>query len=396
MADPQDFEQHLTQPIGDLDELRALLPITRIGLYLDHAAAGVLPQTTVDAMTIRIRSAATHGIRHWNVWQKLVQRTRRLTAELVGSHEDEIAFGPNTSAGIGTIAEGFPWQAGNNVVLSSSEFPSNRFPWLNLKRRDVEVRQVDTPDDPKDFISALDQACDSQTRILACSWVDYATGVRRDPERLADVAHRHKALLVLDVIQGFGVLPLDFGAQQIDVLVADGRKWLLGPEGAGLLVVRRDKQDLFEITRPGWASTTSPLDFGAAQLMLSETATRFESGMHNTFGLSGLHASLRLLRDITPAARAERLLSVRGEFEKAGRLAGLECPAWPEPAQSGILTFRHPRLESAAVIRQLHSQNITVSLKNDHIRVSPHLYNDADDAQQFADAVSRLTIRHPA
>ena len=180
------------------------------------------------------------------------------------------------------------------------------------------------------------------------------------------------------------------------MLVADGRKWLLGPEGAGLLVVRRDKQDLFEITRPGWASTTSPLDFGAAQLMLSETATRFESGMHNTFGLSGLHASLRLLRDITPAARAERLLSVRGEFEKAGRLAGLECPAWPEPAQSGILTFRHPRLESAAVIRQLRSQNITVSLKNDHIRVSPHLYNDADDAQQFADAVSRLTIRHPA
>jgi len=387
----QQFEQYLTQPIADLDELRGLLPISQFGLYLDHAAAGVLPQPTMDAMTNRIRSAATHGIRHWNLWQKLVQRTRRLAAELIGGHEDEVAFVPNTAAAIGTIAEGFSWQPGNNVVLSSGEFPSNRFPWLNLRRRGVEIRQVDTPDDPEEFVSALNQACDSKTRILTCSWVDYATGIRRDPERLADVAHHHNALLVLDVIQGLGVLPLEFQAQDVDVLVADGRKWLLGPEGAGLLVIRREQQNHFEVTRPGWASTVSPLNFGAPDLILSQTATRFESGMHNTFGLTGLHASLRLLRDIPLSTRAQRLLSVRGEFEEAGRSAGLECTAWPESAQSGILTFQHPQLGAAEVVHQLHSQNITVSLKNDRVRVSPHCYNNAEEVEQFAVALSGLT-----
>ena len=367
------------------------MPIRQFGLYLDHAAAGVLPQPTMEAMTNRIQSAATHGIRHWNLWQKLLQRTRRLVAELVSGHEDEVAFVPNTAAAIGTIAEGFRWQPGNNVVLSTGEFPSNRFPWMNLKRRDIEIRLVNTPDNPDEFVTTLAAACDSQTRILACSWVDYATGVRRDPKRLAEVAHQHGALLVLDVIQGLGVLPLELHAEGVDVLVADGRKWLLGPEGAGLLIVGREQQNLFESTRPGWASTASPLDFSAPELILSGTATRFESGMQNTFGLSGLHSSLRLLRHITPATRAERLLCVRSEFEEAIRSAGLECTVRPKSVQSGILTFRHPQLGAAEVVERLRRQKITVSLKNERIRVSPHCYNNAEDVGQFAAALAGLT-----
>ena len=383
--------RHVTQPISDLEQLRSLMPVIREdGVYLDHAAAGVLPQPVIDAMSNRIHSAASHGVRHWNHWQKLVHRTRKLVAELIGGHEDEVAFVPNTASGIGIVAEGFRWQSGDNVVLPAAEFPSNRFPWLNLNRRGVEVRQVDAPDDPDGCVSALDEACDSNTRIIACSWVDYGTGVRRDPARLAEVAHRHGGLLVLDAIQGMGVLPLELHAQEVDVVVADSRKWLLGPDGAGILAIRRDQQNLFEVTRPGWASTVDPLNFGATELQFSPTATRFESGMHNTFGLTGLHASLSVFRDISPSAREQRLLSVRNDFEDAGRSAGMECPLLPESAQSGILSFNHPLRESTQLIRQLRAHAITVSLKKDRVRVSPHFYNNADDVRQFKDALCSI------
>lgn len=386
-----EFEQTTVQPLENLNQLRPLMPVTQHGVYLDHAAAGVLPQPAADAMINRIQSAAEWGVRHWNLWQKMVQRTRRLVAELTGAHEDEVAFVPNTATGIGTVAEGFRWQAGDNVVLSAAEFPSNRFPWMNLERRGIEVRQVDVPDHVDGVFRALDDACDSRTRIVACSWVDYATGERRDPGRLAEIAHSHDALLVLDAIQGLGVLGLNIDAQSIDVLVADSRKWMLGPEGAGVLVIRRNVQDLFESTRAGWASTQSPMDFRAEELQFSRSATRFESGMHNTFGLAGLHASLRLLKEIPVELRQQRLFAVRHEFEEAGRSVGLECAATPDDARSGILTFRHPQQDTTDLIRHLRKQSITVSLKNDRMRVSPHVYNDSADAAQFAAAVAELT-----
>ena len=390
MGTPQDRDQDPVTSLQSLDDLRALMPVIGSGLYLDHAAVGMLSQPVADAIIQRIHSATTHGVKHWNVWRKLIQRTRKLAAELIGGHEDEIAFVPNTATGIGMIAEGFRWRPGDNVVLSSKEFPSNRFPWLNLQRRGVEVRQIDAPDNPDAFAEAFDAACDSNTQIVTCSWVDYSTGVRRDPARLAEVAHRHDALLVLDAIQGLGVLPLDLHAQNIDVLVADSRKWLMGPEGAGILAIRKEQQDRIEVTRPGWASTADPLNFGAPELQLSDTATRFESGMHNTFGLAGLHASLRLLKDISATTREEHLLAIRSVFEEAGRSAGLLSKTWPQSAQSGILTFNHPKLEPADLIRHLRTLNITVSLKQNCIRVSPHLYNNADDASHFAQALAEL------
>ena len=92
------FEQHIVEPLQNVDELRALMPVTDNGLYLDHAAAGVLPMPTVEAMTNRIHSAALYGVRHWSLWQKLVQRTRTLVADLIGGHADEVAFVPNTAA----------------------------------------------------------------------------------------------------------------------------------------------------------------------------------------------------------------------------------------------------------------------------------------------------------
>ncbi len=383
------FQPFPVQPIDDLADLRGLMPVVRQpGVYLDHAAAGVLPQPVVDALLRRIRSAAESGVRHWNLWERHVRRTRQLAADLIGADAEEIAFVPNTSAGIALLAEGFRWRSGDNVVLSRHEFPSNRFPWMNLGRRGVQVRLVDPPaDDPECLYEALETACDERTRILACSWVDYATGIRRDPERLAEIIHRRGGLLVLDIIQGCGVLPLHLHAQNIDAVVTGSRKWLLAPEAAGFLAVRRDQQDRFDAVCTGWAATKHPLAFESDNLQFSDTATRFESGMRNILGLTGLHAALTLLNRISPEVRAERLLEIRGLFLEAARSAGLQAPDVSPQAQSGLILARHESIPASELVRTLFRRGITVNLKRDRIRISPHLYNTAEDADVFRRAV---------
>ena len=376
------------EPIHQLSDLRPLMSVVGSGTYLDHAAAGPIPAPVADAMRTRIRSACDSGVRDWHFWQKQVQHARRLTADLVGAHANEIAFVPNTATGIGLIAEGYPWKSGDNVVLSRKEFPSNRFPWMHLRRRAVDVRLVDTPDSSNEFADAIAAACDAQTRIVACSWVDYITGIRRDPEQLSVIAHHRGALLVLDAIQGLGVLPMDMQTQGVDVLVADSRKWMLGPEGAGILAVRQKHLDRFDLTHVGWASMVRPLDFSADAIEFSETASRFESGMHNTFGISGLCAVLQLLRNISSAERERQLLEIRRLFADAGRQAGLSTKTLPARAQSGIISFTAGETAAASLVRCLNHKQITVNLRHGRVRVSPHLYNTAEDAEHFAAAVT--------
>jgi len=379
---------HDVEPLSCLTDLRPLMSVTHTGVYLDHAAAGPMPEPVAEAMKNRISSAADFGVRHWNHWQKQVDRTRRLAADLVGGSSDEIAFVPNTAAGIGIIAEGYPWHSGDNVVLSSAEFPSNRFPWMHLRRRGIEVRLVDTPESAEGFAAAIDGACDSHTRIVACSWVDYGTGVRRNAEQLSAHAHRHGALLVLDAVQGLGVLPIDLAAQGVDALVSDSRKWILGPEGAGIMAVCKEHFDRFDLTRIGWAGMARPMDFTADRLEFSQTARRFESGMHNTFGIAGLFAALRLLKDISAAERECRLLEVRATFVDAAQRVGLLTADLPEAAQSGIISFDTGGRPASALEKHLQSIDITVNLRNGRVRVSPHVYNNDHDAARFAAAVA--------
>ena len=380
----------IVEPLADLGQLRRLMPVVGNGLYLDHAADGPLPQPTVDAIQARVHSAATAGVLHWNDWQKCVQRTRHLAGQLVNVASDEIAFAPNTAAGIATVAAGYPWISGDNMVLPKTEFPSNRIPWLNLRRRGVDVRLVDTPDDADSFVAAINHACDTRTRVVAASWVDYLTGVRRDAGRLAEVAHRNGALLVLDAIQGLGVLDIDMQAAEVDVLVADSRKWLLGPDGVAILAVRRDIQERLEPVFSGWVSLKDPMDFTREDPQFSGTATRFESGMHNTYGIAGLHASLTLLKEIALSVREQLLLAVRSGFQDAGRRAGLQSVDLPLESQSGIISFEHPQLSAASIVKNLRRNGTVVNLRNDRIRVSPHLYNTQEDADRFRAALSQL------
>ena len=236
---------------ADWSGFRGQMPIVRQWAYLDHAAVSPLPGPTREAIVAWAEEAATAGSTVWTGWSQRAEQVRLAAARLIGAEPEEIALAKNTTQGINFVAEGFPWQAGDNVVILADEFPANQYPWLHLAERGVETRRVPTNEGTVD-LDRLAAACDGRTRIVSVSWVGYASGWRNDVDRLVEIAHGCGGLLCLDAIQGLGVFPLNVKHTAVDFLAADGHKWLLGPEGAGVFFLRREHLDRLRPVGLGW------------------------------------------------------------------------------------------------------------------------------------------------
>ena len=162
------------------NEFRDAMEVARKYAYFDHAAVAPISTPARDAMRRWTDDLASAGDLRWPEWAARVEAVRRAAAAFIGADPEEIAFVPNTTAGLSLVAEGFPWQAGDNVVTPDDEFPSNAYPWMNLAARGVETRRVACGSPRGIDIDALAAACDRRTRIVAISWVGYLSGWRNN------------------------------------------------------------------------------------------------------------------------------------------------------------------------------------------------------------------------
>ena len=361
------------------DALRCAMPVARQWAYFDHAAVAPLSEPARAAMTNWAQDMADNGDTYWLKWAAQLEEVRRLGATLLGAEPAEIALVRNTTEGINLVAEGFPWREGDNLVTLADEFPSNQYPWMNLASRGIECRRLATHDGRVD-LADIERACDARTRLIAISWVNYAHGWRNDLDALAELAHSRGALLFVDAIQALGVFPLDVGRTPIDFLAADGHKWLLGPEGAGLFYVRREHLDLLRPVGLGWNSVRQGNDYTRIELNVKPSAARYEGGSYNMAGLLGLGASLRLLGGYTTDAIATRLLAITDDAcERLSRAGAKVCSRRERGRASGIVAFELPGRDSLAAKKQLLTKNIVVSCRAGRLRISPHAYaNDQD------------------
>src|SRR5215204_844023 len=188
-------------------EVRSLFPITERAIYFNHAAISPPPTTTIRAIEAQLKDVNENGSANFRSWLAVKEQARQLLASLLVARPEQVAFMRNTSDALSTVANGLTWRAGDNIVTFSREFPSNIYPWLRI--RDVfgvEVRMCDEREGRVDQ-AELESFIDQNTRVVAISQVQFASGFRIDLERLSRAARQHDALLVVDAIQGLGVVP---------------------------------------------------------------------------------------------------------------------------------------------------------------------------------------------
>ncbi len=367
--------------------LREQMPVVRRWAFFDHAAVAPLTEAARQAFHHYAADLAENGSVNEPRWIERLTAVRRLCGQLLGADAQDIAFIKNTSEGIAFVAEGFPWEPGDNVVIAAEEYPSNVYPWMNLATRGVEVRMVPSRGN-RIVIDDLKVLMDSRTRVVSLSFVEFASGFRNDLDRIGELCRRRNIYFFVDAIQGLGVIPLDLSQTPVDFLSADGHKWLLGPEGAGIFYVRRELVDFVRPISVGWHSVVRATDFSTIDFQLKPHAGRWESGSLNVGGLSALGASLELLLAIGIEAIRDRVFELTDYLCDRLAAAGLEVFSSRLPEEkSGIVSVLMPNRDLRALVRRCRDQGIVINQRGGRLRISPHCYNTFEEIDRMVETM---------
>ncbi|MDQ6894466.1 MAG: aminotransferase class V-fold PLP-dependent enzyme [Acidobacteriota bacterium] len=362
-------------------------PVRRHLTYFNHAAVSPLPRRVAAALESHNANVRDRGAADWRDWFARVESAREAAARFIGGKKEEIAFLPSTSWGLNLVAHAFPWIAGDNVVGDDMEFPANVYPWMLLEPRGVEFRRARSRDG-RIGVDDIVSACDSRTRVVAISWVAFHNGWVYPIDEIGTFCRERGILFVLDAIQGLGALPIDLRSTPVDVLIADGHKWLLGAEACAIFSVDERVRDRVPPPFGGWWNVRhkeSYLDYG---LDFFEGGRRYEAGTLPTGQIFGLAAALALLEEIGAENVARRILENTAAL--ASGLAGLGWKiASPEPRRSGILAAAPPEGTPYSAAKRFEAAGIIVSPREGAVRFSPHVYNDRDEVERVLEAAKQ-------
>ena len=372
-----------------LESWRTEFPVTKTSIYMNHAGVAPLSRRVQDAMVAFIEDATVNGAVNAEEWAETAEVCRAAAAQLINAATTEIAFMKNTTQGILIAANGIDWREGDNVVTTAVEFPANVYPWWCLKERyGVETRMVPERDGCI-HLEDIAAAIDKRTRVITISHVEFASGYRNDIQAIGTLCREQDIWFVVDAIQSLGAIEVDVKASQIDILAADGHKWLLAPEGAAIFYCADEKRERLINTNVGWASVVNPRDFLNYDLTLKPDATRFEEGSYNSVGLYGLNAAIELIREVGIANIEARILDLTARL-----ITGLETKGYRiitpkiEAARAGIVIFESTKHTTPAEIyAALLEQHIITAERGSGVRISPHFYNTEVEIERLLDVL---------
>lgn len=362
-------------------KFRDQFSVTERLVYLNHAAVAPLCKPAADAIKRLADDACLYGSLHYDQWLDAYRGLRVAAAKLTGADPAEIAIVKNTSEGISTVAAGLDWKGGDRIVAFEEEFPANYFPWKRLEAQGVQVHWLSYLDP----LDKIDEAARG-SRLLAISFVQYLSGYRADITAIGEICSRRGVFFLVDAIQGLGAFPLNVNSARIDALAADGHKWMLGPEGCGILYVRREQQDRIVPLEFGWTNVAGFADYSCRDMALRQDAGRYECGTLNTVGCFGLRAALEFLLsvgidEIGPAVQALGDRVASGVLRK-----GYETliPRTDGNA-AGIVSFRKQGIDSRQIVRSLKGSGFIAAPRQGWVRVSPHFYISPEEIDRMLD-----------
>lgn len=350
--------------------------------YLNHAAISPMTFHVRDAVEQYLTRRALKGIEPFPWAIRMASETRSMIAAMIGGKPEDIAFVLNTSDGLNIIAEGIDWQSGDRILLNSLEFPSNQYPFLNLKRRGVEIDIIQakdhrvTPDDIRQHLT-------DRTRLVSISHVQYGTGAKADVHAIGALCHERGALFVVDAIQSLPHTPIDVVADHVDFLASGSHKWLMGPEGTGFVYVSERARSAIHQKYMGWTSVAEPFNHSDIdETRLRPDAGRYENGTLNVPGIAGLRASLLFFNEFGFHEVEQRILDLADYLIDRLSSRGVEVVTPKDRDQhAGIVSFRFDDL--AGTRERLESKEIIISHRGDYLRVSPHFYNTENELRAF-------------
>ncbi len=358
-------------------------------IFLNHSGIAPISGPAAQALARYVAEAQAPTPDRLRGWLMDKSRARVAVAELIGAAPAEIAFMPNTTVAVATLANGMGLRAGDRVVGFEGDYPANVFPWRRLARSGVEYLRVAAPDGLPD-LDALRRAVDERTRVVAVSSVCFWSGARAPLAEIVKIAHAAGALVAVDAVQSVGALRLDMNELDLDFVACGGLKWLLSPMGVAFLYVRRAHLERIEVTEPGADSNDPPLPYLDDRERLRGDAARFEGGTQPTGNLFALGASARMFLDVGLERVEALVLRNSGILADgfASRGYRVLSPRGPG-SSSGIVAARHRELGNGDVVDALARQRIHCVEREGWVRLAPHFYQSEAEMERVVAALPR-------
>lgn len=369
-------------------DVRARLPLLAQGVSLNHA--GIAPQPRSAAVAdFEARRADGLVAEALHSLSGLTARLRAAYARMTKVTPEEIAITRNTAEGVNVVAQGFPWKKGDSILTVDIEYPSNVYPWWNLRERGVAIKTVPERNgrvDLDEFLSAID----SSTRLVAISHVEFASGFRFDLAALAAACREREIFLFVDAAQSLGALPVDLSL--VDAAAWPTWKWLMGPIGMGGFYLARRRLDHLRPVFVGADGMRPTRDYLEYDFTPKPDASRFEFSTGNPLGELGTEEALRIMAPIfsgeLASAATARILSLAdrliGIFEARGARLHSSLRAGE---RSGILSFITPG-DPRQLAAQLKAGGVEVAVRAGRLRLAPHFYNDERDLERVKNALA--------
>ena len=373
----------------DLREIRSQFPHTSHRVYVNHAAVSPLSRAVRSAigdhLTERHGRSANAPIENFETVQPILARAKRRAADVLGAEASQVEFVTNTSSALNILCRGLDWDEGDRVAVPDGSFPTNVYPFKNLRSEGVEVDLIPTQEG-RYSVDDVARALQPETRLLSVSWVHYLSGFRADLEDIGQLCRQRDVLFCVDAIQGLGALTLDVETAKVDFLAAGGHKWLMAPQGSGLLYCTEAVQQRLQ-PPTGWLH--GPVDWenlNHYQLTFHDDARRFRTGTLNVMGIRALDAALGLYLTVGRKSCEQKILDLAERLTEGLQERGLTVYGSTDSRHaSGIVTVVPDAPE--ALFDHLESHGITAALRNRKLRFSPSYYNDASDLEAIFDAV---------
>ncbi|MEM8484613.1 MAG: aminotransferase class V-fold PLP-dependent enzyme [Bacteroidota bacterium] len=361
--------------------------------YLNQASLGLIGQPAAQAMHTFLDEIGRHG--NLNMTDKeevdFFESLRERGARLLRCKPSQLAILASASEMLGQLPFLLRPPKGSNIVLVSSDFPAITRPWIQYAiASDCELVFVEDRAS-ENLTDTLENAIGKETRVVAISAVQFATGSVVDIPRLRRATARVNAQLVIDATQMAGAMPVDAAEWGADAVVTSGYKWLGGHGGVALAALSSallKKDPLL----PGWMGTPEPFAFDATRSPFAPDARRFTQSTMSYVSIAGLCKALDQLKSIGEArlvrhAQALSLALVAGAHPYGWR------PFHPH-ATSGaaphIISLAHDTIDAVAAVETLRKQHIVCSARNGRIRVSIAPYTDTKDIDRLINGLSKI------
>ena len=372
---------------------RKEFPILASTTYMISHSLGAMPRRTADALQQFANTWATRGIRAWEEgWWDMPVTTGDLIATLIGAGKSEVVMHQNVSICQWIVTSCFNWSGPRNkLVTDGLNFPSNDYIYYGLERQGARIVSVSSPDGMTLPLELLLDAIDEQTQLVSVSHVAFRSSYVQDLAAITKRAHEVGAMVVADLYQSAGCLPVDVRALNLDFATGGSVKWLCGGPGAGYLYVRRDLWDKLQPAATGWAAHREPFAFAPAPMDFAPDAMRFLSGTPNVPALYSARGGYEIINEIgVEAIRAKSLRQTQFLMDLADE-ADFPVRTCREPdRRGGVVILDIPW--GKEVTKDLARREILVDYRpGAGIRIAPHFYTTDEEILHTVEQIQGIT-----